>query len=162
MQEYALIFMTIDDMNNNKRISLTTQRSGMWKNYLNGFGGKFDSSKDKDTVDTAIRNLYKSTGIGTTYKYMDYIASVKFSEDDNTYSHIHVYTTEFTKCMFQDISEINWKWYLTKKLPFHKLPETDIYWLRDAFRYLHIDVNINVNSNNTSIIESIKFNEIIQ
>lgn len=163
MTEYGLLYITTTDADYDTRIMLEKQTSGIHKGYLNGYGGTFNPEKDKNVINTIIRKTYQTTGIKVDKKEMMHIAQINFLDEDETnpYSKLQVYITPFHRTNLDNIIHQKRLWHNVKTLPYHRLPETDIYWIRDAFQFSYINVNITMKKPNYTSVKSIEFTETI-
>lgn len=110
-------------------LGMKKRRFGVGK--YNGFGGKFESSKDKTIEDTAIRELEEESGLSSQLEHLTKAAEIDFyfphkPEWNQT---VHIYTVSTFSGEPQETEEMAFQWFNRKDLPYHQMWDDDKYWL---------------------------------
>lgn len=131
MQEATLGFL-IRGRDQEKEILLAMKKKGFGQRKWNGVGGKFDSEKDKDIIETAKRELREEVGVRT--KEIEEMAILNFSypyfsDPEEKEWQVHVFFAREWEDMPKESDEMRPKWFKIDKIPYDQMWPDDKFWL---------------------------------
>jgi 8-oxo-dGTP pyrophosphatase MutT (NUDIX family) len=110
-------------------VLLGMKKRGFGVNLWNGFGGKFDSEKDKDLVTSVAREVMEEAGI--SIKNPVKVAELDYSSitDENWKDHVHAYFVEEWNGEPVETEEMRPQWFKVEDIPYDKMWIDDIFWI---------------------------------
>ncbi len=116
---------------NGDEVLLGMKKRGFGVGKYNGFGGKFNFSKDRTIEDTAIRELEEESGLCSKLEYLKKAAEIDFyfpykSEYDQT---VHIYIVSTFSGEPQETEEMAFRWFHRNNIPYPQMWDDDKYWL---------------------------------
>lgn len=130
---YTLCYPT-RKIGKNTEILLGFMASGLWKDHFNGFGGKIENETPTECV---IRELKEEIDIDVSAKNLLHCGTVLFlfdeiDSDGNKYQDlVEIFTYEMDNSFLPaSTDEIIPSWFSIDKLPLHKMPPFDKWWIK--------------------------------
>lgn len=118
----------------NKEILLAMKKRGFGKGKWNGVGGKLDYNRDKNIVDTAIRETKEEIGVDIRDIEKVAILKFKFPYNRGWDQDVHVFLTNQWDGEPSESEEMMPKWFDLDKIPFKGMWDDDKFWLPDILK----------------------------
>lgn len=128
MREATLCFL-IKEINGEKELLLAMKKRGFGEGRWNGVGGKFDSEKDNDIYETAIREMEEEIGVIAQKIKKTAILSFYFPYQKNWNQDVHVFFVKNWQGDPKESKEMKPKWFKVNEIPFNKMWPDDKFWL---------------------------------
>ena len=119
-------------INGERELLLAMKKKGFGEGKWNGVGGKFDSEKDKDISDTAIREMKEE--IGVKIRNPEKMAILNFSypylaNDEEKEWQVHVFFAKKWEGEPKESKEMKPEWFKINEIPFDEMWPDDKFWL---------------------------------
>ena len=117
-------------------ILLGLKKEGLGAGNYNGFGGKFDSSVDKNILDTAKRELEEESGLVCSVKDLEKVAVIDFYFPYKPVLNqkVHVYFLKKFEGVISETDEMRPEWFSLKDIPYKKMWDSDSVWLKELIK----------------------------
>jgi len=112
-----------------EEILLAMKKKGFGIGKWNGVGGKFDSQKDKNIDDTALREVEEEIGVKAVKMEKVGIFSFYFPGKEEWNQDVHLYLINSWKGEPKESDEVFPKWFGKDNIPFDKMWDDDKIWL---------------------------------
>ena len=113
----------------NEKILLGLKKKGMGTMNYNGFGGQFKAGETAE--EATVRELYEEAGVIAKKEGLSKMATIDFyfparPEWNQT---VHIYFAESWEGMPHETDEMKPEWFDRNDLPWHRMWDSDKYWL---------------------------------
>jgi 8-oxo-dGTP pyrophosphatase MutT (NUDIX family) len=129
VRDVSIIFLVRREKGEVSEVLLAMKKRGFGEGLWNGYGGKFDQEKDKNLVNSAIRECKEESGLEISD--LKKVAEIEFTHQsmDNFQQRAHVYLVEEWKGEPEETEEMKPKWFNVKDVPYGKMWVDDAIWL---------------------------------
>lgn len=111
---------------------MTLKKKGFARGVINGFGGKYDSEKDKSIEDALKREGLEELGVGIKDPQKVAELSFYFPHKPEWNQLVHTYFVENWRGEPMESEEVKPEWIAVSDLPYDKMWKDDIIWLPKA------------------------------
>lgn len=113
-----------------EKVLLAMKKRGFGVGRWNGFGGKFDSAKDKTIEDTALRELCEETG-GVRGLGLKERGVIEFCFEDKPgrMLEVHLYSLDRFEGEPQETEEMRPQWFAHSEIPYDEMWPADRHWM---------------------------------
>lgn len=120
--------MTVGLIQDGRRVLLGMKKKGFGQGRWNGFGGKFDGTKDKSIDDTVDREFLEESTIKVLEHEQVGIIDFEFEGSDEILQ-VHFYRILKYSGEPNETDEMRPQWFDTDKIPYESMWPDDKYWM---------------------------------
>ncbi len=121
-------------VNKNDEIVLAMKKRGFGMGKWNGVGGKFNPEKDRDILDTAIRETKEEIGVNIKNLNKVAILNFRFPYKEEWDQDVHVFLVKDWEGEIKESDEMAPKWFKKNEIPFNFMWDDDKYWLPEVLK----------------------------
>ena len=114
---------------NEGKILLAMKKRGFGVGRWNGSGGKFDAEKDKNILDTAIRETKEEIGIEMINPEKVGLFHFYFPHKPEWDQDVHLFVAKKWQGELSESEEMMPKWFSIDEIPYDKMWDDDKFWL---------------------------------
>jgi len=110
-------------------ILLAMKKRGFGVGRWNGTGGKFDQEKDKNIVETAIRETKEEIGVNVKNPEKVGLFHFRFPHKPEWDQDVHLFLAKEWQGNPQESEEMMPKWFSLNEIPYKSMWPDDTYWM---------------------------------
>lgn len=156
MKQTSLCLLLKED-----KILLAMKKRGFGAGLWNGTGGKFNSKKDKDILETVIRETKEEIGVEIKNPEKFGLFHFRFPHKPEYDQDVHLYISKNWDGEPLESEEMDPKWFSFEKIPYNKMWDDDKLWLPLVLEGKKLEANFifkqgdKIINHNIKIIEDI-------
>jgi len=156
MKQTTLCLLIKDD-----KILLAMKKRGFGAGRWNGAGGKFDAEKDKDIIDTAIRETKEEIGVEIKNPEKIGIFHFRFADEEKQHGNqdVCLYVAKEWDGEPVESEEMMPKWFSFNEIPYSEMWPDDIHWLPHVLQGKKLEADFLFGDNDKILNHNIKIVE---
>jgi ADP-ribose pyrophosphatase YjhB (NUDIX family) len=129
MRDVTIVFLIKEKRGKAEKVLLAMKKRGFGEGFWNGYGGKFDPEKDKNLLESAVREVREESTVNIIDPKKVAEIEFEFADNEAWNQKAHVYLAREWEGEIRETEEMRPKWFSVDKIPYEKMWVDDIIWL---------------------------------